>query len=168
MELQVRLEYEDYYKFNKECFKKTFKIAFIVWGVATVIAVHDFFVKVSSSAKVNVYSLILVGGAILLFMLFFLSIKSNTKKIFESDAVIKLTYTYQISDDMIEVTSERGYLKLSWQDINRVIFCKSFYAFFTSATQAYIIPKRVFKNNNEEQRLVQIILRCLPESKVKK
>lgn len=173
MELKVKLNLKDYQQFNRAFILRSLKrfTAFFYIFVFFIIAIFIFIYGSGSlepeiqdlqPAPFNIRPFLLIGVVVSIPFYY----KRYTKKYFESNPLLKDEQRYQLSKDFIEISSERGYTKLSWLDINRVEFYKWGYAIFTSTNQANIIPKRIFIDNETEEEFKILLRNSLPIDKI--
>lgn len=169
MELNVKINLDDYQDFNKHYvlreFKSKFKgfnnlivkyvlLFFAILIVVSIFGISDNSVIEQDASKKSYFPVSIFIALIVILCIvvaFRIGIRKSSKKYYESNALLGVEHKYLFCDDYIEISSENGYSKISWDKVYRVEVFKNYYGFFISNKEVFIIPKRIFRDFDEEK-----------------
>ncbi len=142
MKVDVKLEYNDYLKFNLWCIfrRKTTKIWLFIFPLFSLVYCV-YIVKISLWFA--------LGIIIFVMMLWIFSILLSTRNIFKTQCIFLEVWHYDFTESGIEMNSEYSSGKTAWKNIYEILETKSYFLIFISKVQAYILPKRCFTTYEE-------------------
>ena len=156
MRLNVEITREDYadfvkFHFMKTGFKKTiFFYAFLLIVALYIINSHEFG-WLKSSFFVLAYSI----------LVYFIIIRwiNKSKKIPQENGSFLSNTEYVFSDEKILYKSKDSEGSLNWSIIKRFDIGKKAFYLYTDSLIAYVIPKRVFQNDEEMKAFQNLVER---------
>ena len=181
IELLVKIEEEDYvrinYNFCMRKVKKSFKqlegmaiffifgcliltaafIAFSLGTIATQVA-HS----VNHTREFPFRFVIFLAIVTIFIIIIQRNIKKASRKTYQNNKIIHIEQKYIFSGEGIQISSECTNAKLPWDRVERVEINKYAYEVFYTINQAYLIPKRIFKDSNEENCFKEMLNFNLP------
>ncbi len=185
MDIKVHLTLEDYQEFNNSYALKKLKgsvnrfklfgfiCIFLLLGYIVTSQLSTNFNNISDlvgegrqgNSSLNLYMFLAFIGILIIGIL--ININKRTKEFYNSNTLLRAQQNYSFFDDHIDINSENGYSRITWDQVNSIVFLKSCYAIFISTVQALVIPRRIL-SQTEVSQLEGIFTRCLPLEKIKK
>ena len=161
--LEVDLNVEDLYRFQKEIFYKKLSpgglsaigILFLLMAICSIIRKPPFGIDP-----------ILTMLLILLPLIFLITVPLALKKVairnFNTSKLLHKTQKYQIGNEGIEISSESGQAFIKWNELYMATETKDGFRFFISEQLAYIVPKRCFDQDEEIVKLLRSYIKNAP------
>ncbi|MCT4596213.1 MAG: YcxB family protein [Anaeromicrobium sp.] len=163
MKITYDIRKEDYWNFNKYVMYNNFrtKITIILSIILGTIAAY---ISIRAITNSNLYSL---AWAFTSFgIIYYIMIHCTRKRAFkfaEDEGGILGKHTIEISEEeIIENTYYNSSFHL-WSDIKNIEITEEYIFIFTSKIQAYAIPRRAFKTENEAIRFYNFLIRHFKE-----
>ncbi|OBZ08424.1 hypothetical protein A8L34_24265 [Bacillus sp. FJAT-27264] len=120
-----------------------------------------------STSSLSILAATAVGLAIILWFITRSSLTKKSKKAFESDNQSKLPQSYVISDEGIRHQSDSSSGHVKWEEIYKIGETATLFAFFVSANQALILPKRFFQSEEDKQFFKELARKHMFSNRVK-
>ena len=161
---ETQMLLKDYIAFNIYFAKKKLLlnaiIFFLIFSILALIISYFGIIKWT-------YSLVFgIAGVVLMTLTNISSIKKVSSKQYESSKAMQKPSTTIINNSKVGETSEFGSIFYEWNDMYCIEKSKSTYYLFFSRIQAFIIPKRLL-TQEEENTLRQLINENLEDKKNK-
>jgi len=147
MKIVVDITREDYADFAKHHFMKNgFKKSIIIYSIAFIVIQLYFLINFGINLFAIIFSTVIFW--LTCFLLIYFRLKS-TKKIPLKDGSFLSKTEYEFSDDKILYNSENSQGAVNWATVKKFEEGKNAFYLYIDSIVAYVIPKRVFKNEEE-------------------
>jgi hypothetical protein len=120
----------------------------------TAILVSINFVKGHGSAR---SSYILMGCIAYLLLIIAILIPSKWKRIYNQQKLFEVTFDYEFTESSLCSTSELGNVSLPWGKFHKWKENKKMFIVYQSDVMFHLIPKRIFRTEEEISRLRDIL-----------
>lgn len=164
MELEYKLQEEDYIAFNLYHAKKSPSISNslkLQRLMGPIVFIPAAFLTAYYTSPPLVFWLVLFGIASFMWLRFYpqyldREMTKRLKKILNEGKTEGLYQkrNIEVTEDGISQSSESGYSKIKWRDLESIDNMKEYIYVFDTSLSAFIIPKRVFKTPDEEKLFI--------------
>jgi hypothetical protein len=163
MKYALKISYEDYKAAQQLHMKprRGFRIVLyplLVLFALTAICVTINFVKGNCASR-SFY--ILMGCIAYLFFVFAILFPSKWKRIFNQQKFFELTFDYEFTESALCSASELGHVSLPWAKFHKWKENKKMFIVYQSDVLFHLIPKRIFKTEEEISRLRAILTQSI-------
>ncbi|NUU62932.1 YcxB family protein [Paenibacillus agri] len=166
IKVDTELSSGDVQEFNL-WFSLNSRIIVTSFSVVAYFAIMLAITKNYSTSSLSILAVTAVGLAIILWFITRSSLTKKSKRAFESDNQSKLPQSYVISDEGIRHQSDSGSGHVKWEEIYKIGETASLFAFFVSANQALILPKRFFQSEDDKQFFKELARKHMFSNRVK-
>lgn len=157
MRLNVEITREDYADFSKHHFMKNgFRKSIILYSISYIIIQLYFLVNYGINLFAIIFSTVIFW--LTCFLLIHFRLKSTKKTPLKDGSFLSDT-EYVFSDEKILYKSKDSEGSLNWSIIKRFDIGKKAFYLYTDSLIAYVIPKRVFQNDEEMKAFQNLVER---------
>jgi hypothetical protein len=145
MQIKIKLELQDYRKWNMAYFYSGLRGKLIVSVSAVVILAMTYYVWFVSKSNVQLSPQIIFVAALGLLFMFLMpvSIYYQSKKVFESDKFLQDEQAYDFREDGFSVKAPYGCSEVTWDKVYRITTTREFISIYLSKIRAFVVPSRL-------------------------
>lgn len=155
VEIKVKLNENDIVEFQKAHYSKSVKpgLRYTLIAIIAVLFVINLIIDIQNGYYYSLTGALL--GIILIVLLSTpLAFHLSAKKSLKTNKMLMATHTYTLNEESISSVSETSSMNSKWSDMYDFRESRNHFLFYISNNQAFLIPKRLF-NNNEELSFVR-------------
>lgn len=157
--IAVELKNEDFKYFAYHYNKLKFILLTVLYFI--LINVNLFFLSLSGISdillRVGISLLVSIITSLFVALILFGTTSWKSGKIYNSDKIKKQKQTYIFKEDGLYLSSETNKGMIKWTEVFKVEEGKKGFYIFISKGRAFIIPKRVFKDDVEVDKFKNIL-----------
>lgn len=158
--VDVKLEMRDFTRFTNYFIKNKFLDGILKYGSLFIIILSFMFISEGKGFGVIIQKPVLLLFILAALVWIYLEVYSfryfQIKGLFENERLLGRNTNYTFSNDGIKAVSDSAEINLKWAEIYRVIIKPRKVLICLSAYKKLLIPTRVFKNEEELKKLIEL------------